>query len=67
VLVEQHPRDMSLQSSLGGIYNNQGTVLEEQDRTAAAAEAYRRAVEHQAAALQRAPAVVGGGLSDEGG
>lgn len=57
VLVEQDPRDTSLQSSFGGIYNNLGTVLEELHRTEAAAEAYQQAVKHQAAAQQRAPSV----------
>ena len=56
-LVGQYPQDVELQSSLGGIYNNMGIVLEELQRTAEAAEAYQKAVEYQQAAFTRASTV----------
>ena len=56
-LVRQNPHDLDLHSSLGGIYNNLGIVLEELHRTADAAKSYKQAVEHQQIASSNAPQV----------
>lgn len=53
-LVALYPDDLDLQSSLGGVYNNLGIVLEELSRLEDAAVAYKHAVEHQRIAFLRA-------------
>jgi tetratricopeptide (TPR) repeat protein len=57
LLVGQQPRDVGMQSSLGGIYNNLGIVLEGLHRIPEAAAAYQQAVKYQQAAFARASTV----------
>ncbi len=56
-LVKQDPRDVDLQSALGGMYNNLGIVLEELNRSADAVKAYEQAVAHQQQAVASAPEI----------
>ena len=57
-LVCDYPNELSYRSSLGGVLNNQAMALERLDRPEEAERAYRKAVEHQRIALERAGRVV---------
>jgi tetratricopeptide (TPR) repeat protein len=56
-LVAEDAQDAESQSSLGGIYNNLGILLEGAGRLSQAAEHFQKAVAHQRAAFERAPSV----------
>ena len=56
-LVAQDPDDLALQSSLAGVCNNLGIVLEEQQQLAQASAAFQQAVDHQQIAYARAATV----------
>ena len=46
-LVVDEPADVALRSSLGGMHNNLGMILEEMRRMDEAGESFRQAIEHQ--------------------
>ena len=56
-LVVQDPADIMLQSSLAGIHNNLGIILEDLGHSDQAVAAYRQAVDHQRVAYERAATV----------
>ena len=56
-LVADDPEELSYRSSLGGIYNNLGTTLEQLHRPEDASAMYEQAIEQQRFCCDRAPQV----------
>ncbi len=54
-LVKEDSHDVELRSTLGGMYNNLGFVLEGEKRPEDALTAYGQAVEHQRQAMSQSP------------